>query len=94
MRLHYFQETDGRYTALKPGPGAEVPEVAPGRNVDLDAADEVVGFDIDHASRKLDLTSIETAAWPIHTARCLKGDLSAQPTGENAAYRVRRASAA
>ncbi|HEY3848117.1 MAG TPA: DUF2283 domain-containing protein [Acetobacteraceae bacterium] len=69
MRLHYYPETDGLYIELKPGPGTEVREVAPGLNVDLDAAGDVVGFDIDHASRKLDLTSLETTALPIHTAR-------------------------
>jgi uncharacterized protein YuzE len=32
--------------------------------VDLDVNGEVVGFDIDHASRKLDLSKIETIALP------------------------------
>jgi hypothetical protein len=32
------------------------------RNVDLDAAGDVVGFDIDGASRRLDLTTLETIA--------------------------------
>ena len=35
-----------------------VREVADGLNVDLDAAGEVVGFDIDNASRRLDLTTL------------------------------------
>jgi uncharacterized protein YuzE len=69
MKLHYYPETDSLYIELKPGPGTEVREVAPGLNVDLDAAGDVVGFDIDHASRKLDLTSLETTALPVHTAR-------------------------
>jgi uncharacterized protein YuzE len=57
MRLHYFPETDSLYIELKAAPGAETQEVAPGLNVDLDAAGDVVGFDIDCASRRLDLTS-------------------------------------
>jgi uncharacterized protein YuzE len=69
MRLHYYPETDSLDIELKPGPGTEVREVAPGLNVDFDSAGDVVGFDIDHASRKLDLTSLETTALPILTAR-------------------------
>jgi uncharacterized protein YuzE len=69
MKLHYYPETDSLYIELKSEPGAETREVAPGLNVDLDAKGEVVGFDIDHASRKLDLSTLETIALPFHTAR-------------------------
>ncbi len=44
-------------------------EVANGLNVDLDVAGEVVGFDIDNASRRLDLTTLETIALPVKTTR-------------------------
>ncbi|MQA65373.1 MAG: DUF2283 domain-containing protein [Alphaproteobacteria bacterium] len=67
MKLHYYPETDSLYIELKPGPGAETREVAAGLNVDLDAAGEVVGFDIDNASRHLDLTTLETIALPLHS---------------------------
>jgi uncharacterized protein YuzE len=50
---------------LKARPGAEVREVADGLNVDLDDAGEVVGFDIDHASARFDLTTLETVSLPI-----------------------------
>jgi uncharacterized protein YuzE len=36
--------------------------------VDFDAKGDVVGLDIDHASRKLDLSRIETIALPAVTA--------------------------
>ena len=49
--------------------GAETREIASGLNVDFDAAGNVVGIDIDHASRKLDLTSLETVALPVGPAR-------------------------
>ena len=65
MKLHYYPETDSLYIELKRGPGVETREVAVGLNVDLDAKGEVVGFDIDHASRKLDLTSLETISLPV-----------------------------
>jgi uncharacterized protein YuzE len=64
MRLHYYPETDSLYIQLSSAPGAETREVAGGPNVDLDAAGNVVGFDIDHASAKLDLSKIETIALP------------------------------
>ena len=68
MKLHYYPETDSLYIELKVEPGAETLEVAPGLNVDLDARGEVVGFDIDHASR-LDLSTLETTALPLKSTR-------------------------
>jgi uncharacterized protein YuzE len=67
VKLHYYPETDSLYIELKPGPGAETREVALGLNVDLDDAGEVVGFDIDRASRRLDLTRLETVALPVRS---------------------------
>ena len=64
MKLHYYPETDSLYFELTTTPGAETREVAEGLVVDLDAEGNVVGFDIDHASRKLDLSKVETIALP------------------------------
>jgi uncharacterized protein YuzE len=69
MKLHYYPETDSLYIELKPQPGAEVREVADGLNVDLDATGEVVGFDIDRASQRFDLSTLETVALPLKTTR-------------------------
>ncbi|HPG03672.1 MAG: DUF2283 domain-containing protein [Hyphomicrobiales bacterium] len=68
MKLHYYPETDSLYIELKTQPGAETREIAAGLNVDFDAKGDVVGIDIDHASRKLDLTSLETIALPVARA--------------------------
>jgi len=68
MKLHYYPETDSLYIELKNTPGAETREIVACLNVDLDENGEVVGFDIDHASRKLDLSKIETVALPLATA--------------------------
>lgn len=68
MKLHYYPETDSLYIELKAIPGTQVREIVPGLMVDLDADGEVVGFDIDHASQKLDLSSVETVALPPATA--------------------------
>jgi uncharacterized protein YuzE len=64
MKLHYYPETDSLYIELKADPGVEVREVADGLNVDLDEAGEVVGFDIDRASARFDLTTLETVSLP------------------------------
>ena len=64
MKLHYYPETDSLYIELSNPPGAETREIVEGLVVDLDADGNVVGFDIDHASAKLDLSRIETVARP------------------------------
>ena len=69
MKLHYYPETDSLYIELNAGPGAETREVAEGLNVDLDVAGQVVGIDIDNASRKLDLGSLETIALPVKSTK-------------------------
>jgi uncharacterized protein YuzE len=68
MKLHYYPETDSLYIELKSTPGVEAREIAEGLLVDFDAKGDVVGLDIDHASRKLDLSKVETIALPPVTA--------------------------
>ena len=69
MKLHYYADTDSLYVEFKAGPGAETREVADGLNVDLDANGDVVGFDIDGASRRLDLSTLATRALPVQVYR-------------------------
>ena len=69
MKLRYYPETDSLYIEFRPGPGAETREVSDGLDVDLDAAGGVVGFDIDHASRRLDLSTLEVEALPLRSIR-------------------------
>jgi uncharacterized protein YuzE len=65
MKLHYYPETDSLYIELRDAPAAETREVAEGLNADLGADGQVVGFDIDGASAKLDLGTLEAIALPI-----------------------------
>lgn len=65
MKLHYYPETDSLYIELKATPGADTREVADGLVVDLDAQGQVVGFDIDFASKRFDLSKLETVALPL-----------------------------
>ncbi len=68
MKIHYYPETDSLYIEMKSTPGIEAREIVDGLVVDLDANGDVVGFDIDHASRKFDLSKIETIALPAVNA--------------------------
>ena len=65
MKLHYYPETDSLYIELREGPSVETREIADGLNADFGSDGNVVGLDIDGASRKLDLASLETTALPI-----------------------------
>ena len=71
MKLHYYPETDSLYIELKTTPGTETREVVGGLNVDLNAAGEVVGFDIDHASKLVDLSTLETESLPLRNAAAI-----------------------
>ena len=65
MKLHYYPETDSLYIELKPEASVDSLEISDGIVLDVDAAGNPVGIDIDGASRRLDLTSVETIALPL-----------------------------
>jgi uncharacterized protein YuzE len=65
MKLSYYRETDSLYIDLADRPSAESQQVAPGVVLDFDASGVLVGIDIDDASRKLDLSRVETIALPL-----------------------------
>lgn len=67
MKLHYYPETDSLYVELRAAPSAETREIVDGLNVDFDLKGGVVGLDIDHASERLDLATVETEALPVRS---------------------------
>ena len=69
MKLHYYPETDSLYIELSAQPSAETREIASGFNADFDHAGNLVGLDIDVASGKLDLKTLETASLPFGTLK-------------------------
>lgn len=69
MKLHYYPETDSLYIDLKAKPSVDSREIAEGLVVDFDEEGHVVGIDIEHASEKLDLKSLETEALPAVTVK-------------------------
>ena len=69
MKLHYHPETDSLYIDLNARPSSDSREIADGLVVDFDAEGNVVGIDIEHASQKLDLKTLETEALPTSTVK-------------------------
>ncbi len=69
MKLHYYPETDSLYIDLNSKPSADSREIAEGLVVDFESEGDVVGIDIEHASRKLDLKTLETVDLPASTTK-------------------------
>ena len=69
MKLVYDRDTDSLYIDLNARPGADAREIADGLVVDFDAEGRPVGIDIQHASRSLDLTTLETQALPAFNVK-------------------------
>jgi uncharacterized protein YuzE len=69
VKLHYYPETDSLYIELQANPGVETRVIADGLNADIGKDGTVVGIDIDGASKKLDLTTLETIALPFRGLR-------------------------
>ena len=67
MRFHYYPETDSLYIDLVERPSASSEEVAEGVVLDFDSEGRLVGIDIDHASKVVDLSRLEAEALPITT---------------------------
>jgi uncharacterized protein YuzE len=64
VKLHYYPETDSLYIELRDRPGADVREIGDGIVVDVDDDGNPVGIDIDGASRRLDLATLELVQLP------------------------------
>lgn len=64
MKLNYHPETDSLYIDLSERPSAESREISEGVVLDYDAAGNLVGIDIDNASRKVDLRTLILSKLP------------------------------
>ena len=69
MKFQYYPETDSLYIELSGKASADSQEVASGVVLDFDAEGHVVGIDIDHASKIVDLSKLESEALPITHSR-------------------------
>ena len=66
MKIAYYPETDSMYIDFSEKPSSESREVSPGVVLDYDAEGNIVGIDIDNASRKLSLKELVLNRMPIN----------------------------
>ena len=64
MKLNYYPETDSLYIDLAERSSIESKEVSEGVVLDYDANGNLVGIDIDNASRKLELKTLVLSKLP------------------------------
>ena len=65
MKLHYYPETDSLYIDLSAAASSDSRESAEGLVADFDDAGYIVGFDIQHASKRLDLSEVAIDHLPL-----------------------------
>ena len=58
MKLNYYADTDSLYIDLSERTSVESREISTGVVLDYDAEGNLVGIDIDNASRKVDLKNL------------------------------------
>jgi len=67
MKLLYDRETDSLYIDLNARPSVDSREIQDGLVIDLDAGGRIVGIDIQHASKLLDLSTLEAESLPLRS---------------------------
>jgi len=65
MKLRYYPATDSLYIDLAERASVDSREVTPGVVLDFDAAGALVGIDIDHASRHMDVSNLGSGSVPV-----------------------------
>ena len=67
MKLNYYPDIDSLYIDFSVRPSVESRDVSEGVVLDYDEQGNLVGIDIDNASRKLDLSEVVTSHIPLET---------------------------
>jgi uncharacterized protein YuzE len=67
MVFHYYPETDSLYIELSENPSTNSQEAAPNVVLDFDAEENLVGIDLDHASKFVNLSRLEAKSLPVQT---------------------------
>jgi uncharacterized protein YuzE len=65
MKFHYYSETDSLYIDLVDRPSVDSQEVRPGVVLDFDSDGNIVGIDIDRASKVANLSRVEMEDLPV-----------------------------
>ena len=68
MKLNYYPDTDSLYIDLSARLSTASREVSQGVVLDYDAEGNLVGIDIDNASRKLDLSELVARHIPVRAS--------------------------
>ncbi len=64
MKLSYFADTDSLYIDLSEEPGVESREISEGVVLDYNAAGQLVGIDIDEASKRVQMDKLVLSQLP------------------------------
>ncbi len=65
MKLNYYPDTDSLYIDLAERPSVDSREISEGIVLDYDAEGNLVGIDIDNASRKVELKQLTLSKLPL-----------------------------
>ncbi|PTL34914.1 hypothetical protein CLG94_12515 [Candidatus Methylomirabilis limnetica] len=65
MRLNYYPDTDSLYIDLSGKVSADSKEISEGVILDYDVDGNIVGIDIDNASKKVDMKELLISKVPI-----------------------------
>lgn len=65
MKLNYYPDTDSLYIDLSERSSVESREISEGVVLDYDAEGNLVGIDIDNASRKVELKQLTLSKLPV-----------------------------
>jgi len=66
MKLNYYPETDSLYIDLSEKPSIDSKEISEGIVLDYDAEGNLVGIDIDNASKKVHLKELTLSKLPAN----------------------------
>lgn len=69
MKLQYYSDTDSLYIDLSSKTSVRSVEISEGVVLDYDAQGNLVGIDIDNASRKIDLKEITLSKIPAEVGK-------------------------
>jgi uncharacterized protein YuzE len=67
MLFQYYPDTDMLYIKLADGVSTESKEATPGIVLDFDERNQVIGIELEDASKFIDLSRLEVSALPIAT---------------------------
>lgn len=65
MKFKYYSDTDSLYIDLSHKKSVDSKEISPDVILDFDEKGQLVGIDIDHASKHVNLSSVKTEGVPL-----------------------------